>query len=195
MRARWYDPTTGQFLTRDPIESVTRRPYGYANNAPLTYTDPTGLAARDPFQRPMIPPPESPEFAEWNRQREEETRQMRAEADCRARAESWAKFQQKVQLGLELNAWKAHVAEAERNQPRLFEDMRSHVVIDPRRIYETAVLAGVGCYGGGKAGATIGIVAGAPFMLEGPLGAVGTGIGCVGGAGYGILGPPYPDLY
>lgn len=43
LRARYYDPATGQFLTRDPIEDVTGDPYGYANGNPLMNTDPTGL--------------------------------------------------------------------------------------------------------------------------------------------------------
>jgi len=43
LRARYYDPTTGQFLTRDPIEAVTREPYSYAGNDPVNGTDPSGL--------------------------------------------------------------------------------------------------------------------------------------------------------
>lgn len=43
LRARYYDPTTGQFLTRDPLESLTREPYAYAGNNPINFTDPTGL--------------------------------------------------------------------------------------------------------------------------------------------------------
>ena len=43
LRARYYDPTTGTFLTRDPIEAQTREPYGYVNGNPLNLTDPTGL--------------------------------------------------------------------------------------------------------------------------------------------------------
>jgi RHS repeat-associated protein len=49
LRARVYDPTTGQFLTRDPIEAVTRSPYGYAGNNPLNYIDPSGLCNANPF--------------------------------------------------------------------------------------------------------------------------------------------------
>lgn len=36
---RFYDPTTGQFLTRDPAEAITREAYGYAGNSPLNYTE------------------------------------------------------------------------------------------------------------------------------------------------------------
>ena len=39
---RGYDPATGQFLTRDPIASITREPYGYTGGNPLNRTDPTG---------------------------------------------------------------------------------------------------------------------------------------------------------
>ncbi len=43
LRARYYDPQTGQFLTRDPLEATTNDPYGYANADPANNTDPTGL--------------------------------------------------------------------------------------------------------------------------------------------------------
>jgi RHS repeat-associated protein len=46
-RARYYDPTTGQFLTRDPLQAYTGEPYGYAGNNPLSNTDPTGLSFLD----------------------------------------------------------------------------------------------------------------------------------------------------
>lgn len=45
LRARYYDPTTAQFLTRDPLVDVTQSPYGYAANSPLNRTDPTGLCS------------------------------------------------------------------------------------------------------------------------------------------------------
>jgi RHS repeat-associated protein len=43
LRARHYQPTTGRFLTRDPLVSLSREPYGYAANDPVNHTDPTGL--------------------------------------------------------------------------------------------------------------------------------------------------------
>jgi RHS repeat-associated protein len=43
LRARFYDSGTGQFLTRDPLEKVTRVPYGYAGDDPLNRDDPSGL--------------------------------------------------------------------------------------------------------------------------------------------------------
>ncbi|MBV9255348.1 MAG: hypothetical protein JO054_14040, partial [Actinobacteria bacterium] len=46
LRARYYDPATGQFVTRDPIAVTTRDAYGYAWNTPLNGTDPLGLMAR-----------------------------------------------------------------------------------------------------------------------------------------------------
>ena len=42
LRARYYDPASAQFLTRDPAEGMTLSPYGYASNSPVTLTDPSG---------------------------------------------------------------------------------------------------------------------------------------------------------
>lgn len=42
LRARYYDPTTGQFVTRDPLNSITQQPYGYGNDSPLKFADPSG---------------------------------------------------------------------------------------------------------------------------------------------------------
>lgn len=44
MRARYYDPLTGQFISVDPVGAQTREPYGYVYGNPLNATDPTGLA-------------------------------------------------------------------------------------------------------------------------------------------------------
>jgi RHS repeat-associated protein len=44
LRARFYDPATGQFLNRDPVEELTRQPYSYALDNPLNLVDPRGLA-------------------------------------------------------------------------------------------------------------------------------------------------------
>lgn len=43
LRARFYDSSTAQFLTRDPIEDITRSPYGYAGENPVSRIDPSGL--------------------------------------------------------------------------------------------------------------------------------------------------------
>jgi RHS repeat-associated protein len=47
MRARWYDPVTSRFMTRDPLARNARRitAFGYANGNPFGASDPTGLAA------------------------------------------------------------------------------------------------------------------------------------------------------
>ncbi len=39
---RYYDPTTGQFLSRDPDLATTHQPYEYAGDDPANLTDPTG---------------------------------------------------------------------------------------------------------------------------------------------------------
>jgi RHS repeat-associated protein len=43
LRARYYDPATGQFMSRDPLAAATGDPYGYAGGDPLNGTDPSGL--------------------------------------------------------------------------------------------------------------------------------------------------------
>jgi RHS repeat-associated protein len=43
LRARYYDPQTAQFLSRDPLLSRTRAAYGYGNGGPLATVDATGL--------------------------------------------------------------------------------------------------------------------------------------------------------
>jgi RHS repeat-associated protein len=40
---RYYDPTTGQFLSVDPLVSLTQTPYGYAGGDPVNGVDPSGL--------------------------------------------------------------------------------------------------------------------------------------------------------
>ena len=42
LRARYYDPTSAQFLSRDPVTATTRSPYGYVYGNPLNRTDPSG---------------------------------------------------------------------------------------------------------------------------------------------------------
>lgn len=45
LNARYYDPATGQFLTRDPLQALTGAPYSYVGNNPLNASDPSGLCA------------------------------------------------------------------------------------------------------------------------------------------------------
>ncbi|MHB2024532.1 MAG: RHS repeat-associated core domain-containing protein [Mycobacteriales bacterium] len=44
LNARYYDPATGQFLSRDLLAALTGSPYGYVGDNPLNYGDPSGLA-------------------------------------------------------------------------------------------------------------------------------------------------------
>lgn len=43
LRARYYDPTTAQFLTRDPLETATLEAYSYVGDDPADNTDPSGM--------------------------------------------------------------------------------------------------------------------------------------------------------
>ncbi|MCP4304188.1 MAG: RHS repeat-associated core domain-containing protein [bacterium] len=43
LRARYYDPTTGVFLTKDPLAASTSEPFGYVAGNPLNTSDPLGL--------------------------------------------------------------------------------------------------------------------------------------------------------
>jgi RHS repeat-associated protein len=42
LRAREYDPSTGQFVSEDPLKAITGAPYSYAGDNPLNESDPTG---------------------------------------------------------------------------------------------------------------------------------------------------------
>ncbi|HVC41140.1 MAG TPA: FG-GAP-like repeat-containing protein [Candidatus Saccharimonadales bacterium] len=43
LQARYYDPTTSQFLSRDPKVETTRSPYAYVSGNPVNASDPSGL--------------------------------------------------------------------------------------------------------------------------------------------------------
>ena len=43
LRARYYDPASQQFLTRDPLAAFSETPYSYAGGSPVNATDPSGL--------------------------------------------------------------------------------------------------------------------------------------------------------
>ena len=56
LRARWYDPSLGRFLTRDPFPGLrtdpsTAHPFSYAQDAPTTLLDPSGLSTRSLFDQ------------------------------------------------------------------------------------------------------------------------------------------------
>ena len=45
-RARYYDPSIGQFLTLDPKAASTLSPYGYVDGNPINRADPSGRGLR-----------------------------------------------------------------------------------------------------------------------------------------------------
>lgn len=54
MRARWYDPATGLFLTVDPKVQETGQPYLYAGGNSAQYSDPSGDSYAEDFTNGMI---------------------------------------------------------------------------------------------------------------------------------------------
>jgi RHS repeat-associated protein len=58
LRARYYEPSTAQFLTRDSLVSMTREPYAYASNNPLNSSDPSGLLKCSDPSIPCMGPPD-----------------------------------------------------------------------------------------------------------------------------------------
>lgn len=46
--ASQYDPATGQFISRDPLDAATHEPYAYAGGDPINKADPSGLREIDP---------------------------------------------------------------------------------------------------------------------------------------------------
>jgi RHS repeat-associated protein len=59
MRARYYDPTAGRFISADPLRLATGDPnlYRYASNSPAEFADPTGQATTDRLGNPTDGPP------------------------------------------------------------------------------------------------------------------------------------------
>jgi RHS repeat-associated protein len=49
LRARYYDPATGQFMSRDPLVVLTGEAYGYVGDNPLNEVDPLGLCVAGLF--------------------------------------------------------------------------------------------------------------------------------------------------
>jgi RHS repeat-associated protein len=55
LRARFYDPATGQFITQDPAVGVTHEPYLYAGDNPMRFTDPSGLSIAEELEGIGVP--------------------------------------------------------------------------------------------------------------------------------------------
>ncbi len=50
LRARAYDPSTAQFLSRDPLGAITGEPYSYVGDNPVNYRDRSGLGLEEDFE-------------------------------------------------------------------------------------------------------------------------------------------------
>jgi RHS repeat-associated protein len=101
LRARVYDPTTAQFLTRDPLQALTRAPYSYARDNPVNGADPTGLESS----------------CETPAERRELEREAKAETK-EEEAEERASISERVRIARErhLKALKELVAEENANE-------------------------------------------------------------------------------
>lgn len=51
LRARYYDPATAQFTSRDPALATTGEPHSYSYDNPLNMSDPTGLFSWDDIRQ------------------------------------------------------------------------------------------------------------------------------------------------
>jgi RHS repeat-associated protein len=51
LRARWYDPAMGRFLSQDPVE--TQPPYVYVSDNPTNRIDPSGLFSGDAIENSL----------------------------------------------------------------------------------------------------------------------------------------------
>jgi RHS repeat-associated protein len=61
LRARYYDPSAGQFISLDPAVASTREPYAYVGNNPLKMGDPWGL-----FPAQVGPDYDALSFESWS---------------------------------------------------------------------------------------------------------------------------------
>jgi RHS repeat-associated protein len=66
LHARNYDPSTAQFVSRDPLTSITWEPYSYVSDNPVNAADPSGLS--EELELPCVwpfcgPPPAAVEGA------------------------------------------------------------------------------------------------------------------------------------
>ena len=65
MRARFYDPVLGRFLSNDPVGFTSENPtsfnrYAYANNSPYRFVDPDGRDAKEAWAAAGVAPPGNP---------------------------------------------------------------------------------------------------------------------------------------
>jgi hypothetical protein len=85
--ARWYDPSTGQFMSVDPDLAETDQPYAYAGDDPVNETDPRGKTPWPPDGYPW------PVYCYWPGINCEQTPNEwigpRAEADFEGWVQNW----------------------------------------------------------------------------------------------------------
>jgi RHS repeat-associated protein len=87
LRARYYDPATATFLSRDPLNASTRSAYGYVYGDPLNATDPGGLCSAGAWIRSHLPfPGEAAPFSRTPCQMEDAISSDTGPSDTQARS-------------------------------------------------------------------------------------------------------------
>lgn len=184
LRARLYDPATGQFLSRDPIVAATRSAYGYVGGSPLNSRDPWGLDPAFTYYA-QGPRPAGMSEQDWasyqavvtgvNQQTCLEEVGYRTGVGQRAEADA---LEQRI---ASLNAWREH-ADAANSNPGMLSDLWSSKSFDPK-VFASVVYNGAGCVAGVEAGAVAGAYTTVWLGAGATAGAVvGGAVGCVVGA-------------
>jgi RHS repeat-associated protein len=168
LRARVYDPQTAEFLSVDPLSSLTGAPYYYASDNPLNASDPTGLVVLLNAGNPSS----LPGFCETT-------------AEKIARAEKLERLRYILKLDTELMADERERARVAEDEPNPLEDL---AIKDIKAVG--------GCIAGSDVGALTGLTIGgalgnAPGALAGAV--IGAPAGCaVGGLSTALA--PVPPL-
>ncbi|MGD0748329.1 MAG: RHS repeat-associated core domain-containing protein [Acidimicrobiales bacterium] len=70
MRARWYQPGTGNFTSVDPAVATTNQPYEFAGDDPVNGSDPSGLCNQPGTNQFLVPGPCEFSNIDWVHQAE-----------------------------------------------------------------------------------------------------------------------------
>jgi RHS repeat-associated protein len=181
LRARTYDPATAQFLSVDPAGAVTRAPYTYAGDNPLTAADPTGLWSSSSAANAIRNGEEAVNSCETAA----EKREQRREEEGQTRWEEESTAQERAQL-MRLEALRRLKEEVARENAKEQQEVAREESPWPGFMVDAAKAVG-GCLVGGDVGLVTGGVVG--LEVGGPAGGVaGAGAGEIVGCAAGAIG-------